>query len=113
MNWDKYDNWKLASPPEWENEIEVFKADKYNRYSTCEEDIQAFDDAMESVKYHVISKEYESREEYLEECQDNFEEEFNIHCEEWQALEAYQDDEYNQYLDAVENGYRGKFRRKF
>ena len=115
MSWsDKaYDNWKLSSPPEWENEIEVFKAENYQAYSTSEDDIQNFEEAMESVQYHVIQPEYDSREEYLEECEGNFSDDFDMHCEEYRAIEAFQENEYGSYLDAVENGYKGKFKRGF
>ena len=115
MSWnDKaYDNWKLASPYDDEPNIEVFKAEKYQAYSTSEDDIQNFEDAMESVQYHVVQPEYDSREEYLEECEYNSFEEFNIHCEEYRAIEAFQEHEHGLYLDAVENGYKGKFKRRF
>jgi hypothetical protein len=108
-----YDNWKLASPYDDEPNIEVFKAENYQAYSTSEDDIQNFEDAMEIAQYHVVHPVYESREEYLEECEYNHFEEFELYGDEYRALEAFQEHEYGIYLDAVENGYKGKFKRRF
>ena len=83
MKYGNYDAWKLATP--WDDEPnypEIFKAEKHGVYSVNEKDIAIFDDKMESIQYNVIEKEYETREEYIEECLGNFVEDLGLHFSE-------------------------------
>ena len=108
-----YDNWKLATPYDDEPNIEVFKAEKYEVYSTNEDDIHKFDESMESVQYHVIQAVYESREDYLDECFENIVDNISLHSDEVGAMGAFMENDYSLYLDAVENGYKGKYKRGY
>tara|TARA_R110001606_G_scaffold355350_1_gene506264 strand:- start:1425 stop:1769 length:345 start_codon:yes stop_codon:yes gene_type:complete len=108
-----YDNWKLASPYDDEPNIEVFKAEKYEVYTTNEDDIYKFEEVMESVQYHVIQPEYDSRDEYLEECMYNLIDDLSLHGDDIGAMEAFVEHDYGLFLDAVENGYKGKYKRGY
>lgn len=113
MRYGNYDNWKLATP--WDDvvEIEVYKVEEYEYFTHDDKLANKFDDIMLQYKYHVVQKEYDDRQEYLEECADNLADDLGLSYSENDALISYQENEYSEYLDAVENGYKGKFKRRF
>ncbi len=88
-DWEKnYDNWKLATP--WDNEpdIEVFKAEKYNYYTTDYDTVVNFDlQMLEAKKLGHIG--YETKEDFLEDFAENLADELNLHFYEDSAIEEY------------------------
>lgn len=109
-----YDTWKTSTP--WDNEPdlpEIYKADKYEFFTDDEPLVDEFDKKMLEFEYHVVPVEYDSREEYLLECAENTAEEIGLDSCEESILMRISQNEYNEYLDAVENGYKGKMKRRF
>jgi len=49
---DGYDDWKLAAPINSKDELEVFKSEHGEFYSTNERDIDFFDRELERLKYN-------------------------------------------------------------
>lgn len=88
MNWDKYDQWRLASP--YENEVEVFKAENYEFYSLVESSVEDFDTKMQEYEASKTPSDYETREEYLEDSAENLADELGLYSSEFQAIEAYE-----------------------
>lgn len=114
MRYGNYDAWKLATP--WDDEPdypEIYKADKYEYFTEDEKSIEKFDETMLKYEYHVVQKEYADRNEYLEECAETVAEDLGLHLSEIQCLEFLVDEDYASYEDACENGYKGKFKRRF
>jgi hypothetical protein len=109
---DNYDNWKLASPYDDQFEVEIFQTEKFEHFSLDEDIVNDFDDQFKAFEYHVVGEEYDTREEYLEVCAENLADNLGLYGTESGALESYGNKEYEQYLDAVEHGYKGKFRGK-
>lgn len=103
--WKNYDNWKLSTPYDNDDNIEVFKTDKYEFYSTNEKMIDLFDKEILKYEYHVIDNCYDTREEYLEECAENLAEEFDLSCDESDALINYYDDLESSRQYALESYY--------
>lgn len=114
MKYGNYDAWKLATP--WDDEPdypEIFKADKYEYFTEDEDLINKFDETMLKYEYHVVQEEYADRNEYLEECADNVACDLDLFISEAYCLESLSCKEYDDYLDAVENGYKGKMKRRY
>lgn len=93
-------------------EIDVYKVDGYEYFTHDEKLANEFDKTMLQYKYHVVPKEYDSREEYLEECAENLSDDLGLEHSEQRVYEYLSQKEYDEYLDACENGYKGKLRRR-
>ena len=93
MNWDKYDDWKLASPCDDENEIEVFKAEKYEYYTTCYDSIVNFDTDMLKLEKDGEIGDYDTKEEYLEDHADTLADKYSLSISESDAIEDLRQDE--------------------
>lgn len=114
MKYGNYDAWKLATP--WDDEPdypEVFKADKYEYFTEDEDLVNKFDETMLKYEYHVLQKEYADRKEYLEECAENVADDLGLDLSEECCLIRLSNKDYDAYLDAVENGYKGKMKRRY
>ena len=99
-----YDAWKLSSP--WDDEPnlpEIYKAEKCEYYHENEELIDQFDTAYARMENKLSS---EDLEEFAEDLADNL----GLDYSENEALKRIADNEYENYLDAVENGYKGSYR---
>lgn len=111
MKYANYDAWKLATPWDDEPEMpEIFKTDKYEYFTEDEKSIEKFDETMLKYEYHVIQKEYADRNEYLEECAENVADNLDLSISEEFCLKKISDKQYNEYIDAVENGYKGSYK---
>ena len=84
MSWEKnYDNWKLASPYDNEPDIEVFKAEKYDYYTTNYDTIVKFD-----MKMLEIEKDENIN---LDEASEELADLLGLHLDESDAIEEYYD----------------------
>ena len=114
MKYANYDAWKLATPWDDEPEMpEIYKTDKYEYFTEEEKTANKFDETMLKYEYHVVQKEYADRNEYLEECADNVADDLGLYLTEHYCLESISNKQYDEYLDAVENGYKGKMKRRY
>jgi hypothetical protein len=95
MNWKNYDNWKLRSPEDDRNEPEIFETRQYNLFSTNENDVNSFDDAIKNVdeSHKDFNRfDYSDFNEFLHECIENFSDEFNLHDNQDDAIIKYFED---------------------
>jgi len=101
--WVGYDNWLLKGSGVDDIDIEVFKAEKYEIYTTDYDSIIKFDlDMIKAEKLEWCKDSYDDREEYIEECVDSLVQELNLHLREEDATEAYIEAEKDRYEDMKE-----------
>ena len=101
MNWDKYDNWRLSTPYDNIEDIEVFKAEKYDFYTTDYDSIVKFD--LEMINAEKLDySEYDSQGEFLEEYSENLADDLELQTSECDAIEALKEYEQSEKEYALE-----------
>jgi hypothetical protein len=107
MRYGNYDNWKLATPWDDEPEMpEVYETEKYGYFHTDENLINEFDSKLKAYIDNGARKDDDTIDEYAEELS----EEMELFLSEDDCLQYLSEKEYDEYLDAVENGYKGSYK---
>jgi len=100
-----YDNWKIATP--YENEVpELFETEKYNLFSTNEDDVQNFNDRIEEISKEYDKDSYNSYNEFFQEYIENLQDEFNLSSDQVGALEIAEQNYYDEKEFALEQKYQ-------
>lgn len=100
MNWDNYDNWKLASPYDDEHDIEIFETEKFNYVSNDEVQINEFDDKIkiavndDCLYLHIC----DSLEEYAEHLAD----ELGLYSSEYDLISTLEENYHDGKIEAAE-----------
>jgi len=94
--WDNYDKWKLRSPEEFENQIEVFETEKFGYVSNEEDDINSFDNLIKlAIKDDCI---YLHICDDLEEYADYLADELTLYADEYELISTLEEN----HQDAIE-----------
>lgn len=108
MNWDKYDQWRLATPYDNEPDIEVFKVNGYEYYHTDEGLIDDFDKEVKETFTKRSKDESRDFEELAEELSDFL----GLFSTEFDAIESYLENEKSEREYALERRWEEERERR-
>ena len=83
-----YDTWKLESPYDSDNFVEVFKVDSYEYYTTCESLANLFDQEMSKASDLDLG-DYDCRQEFLEDFAEDLADKMKLQSSEYDAVEYH------------------------
>jgi hypothetical protein len=111
MRYGNYDSWKLATPWDDEPEMpEVYKTKKYEFFTHDENLANEFDKKMVKLEMKKVPESYDTKEEYYEELAYELADDLGLEYNKEGVYKYLSEKEYDEYLDAVENGYKGSYK---
>ena len=111
MRYGNYDSWKLATPWDDEPEMpEVYETEKYEFFTHDENLANEFDKKMVKLEMRVVPECYDTKEEYYEELAYELADNLGLEYNKEGVYKYLSEKEYDEYLNAVENGYKGSYK---